>query len=208
MVASLTTKPILDGQAGLMDRRVLDLSGTGDGPFLAVQVLAKADGSAVVNPATSDKQDTLAGLVATDASLGGATAAAAGDTGASTTNGFLRWIRDKLVAGLVLAAGSALIGKVDHATTGIGHGSKTVATAGTDVALASSTPAKWVEIQARTTNTGMIAIGAAGVDATVGTGDGVLLAAGESRVYPCDNLADIYVDATVSGEGVRFTYGT
>jgi len=32
--------------------------------------------------------------VAQDASLGGASAPAAGNTGASTTNGFLRWLRD------------------------------------------------------------------------------------------------------------------
>lgn len=32
--------------------------------------------------------------VAQDASLGGTNAAAAGNTGASTTNGFLRWLRD------------------------------------------------------------------------------------------------------------------
>jgi len=32
--------------------------------------------------------------VAQDASIGGASATAAGNTGASTTNGFLRWLRD------------------------------------------------------------------------------------------------------------------
>lgn len=36
--------------------------------------------------------------VAQDASLGGASAAVAGDTGASTTNGFLRWIRDRFLS--------------------------------------------------------------------------------------------------------------
>jgi hypothetical protein len=97
---------------------------------------------------------------------------------------------------------------VGHNTTGIGHGVKTVTTAGTDVTLAASTAAKWVTVQAQTDNTGLIAVGGAGVDATEATGTGVLLEAGESYTCPCDNLADIFIDATVSGEGVRFTYGT
>jgi hypothetical protein len=97
---------------------------------------------------------------------------------------------------------------VAHNTTGIGHGVTTVTTAGTDVVLASSTAAKWVVIQAQTDNTGIIAVGATGVDATVATGTGVALAAGESVTLLVDNLADIFIDATVSGDGVRYTYGT
>lgn len=104
-------------------------------------------------------------------------------------------------------AGATDIGNVGHNTTGLGHGVKTVTTAGTDVALAASTVAKWAVIQAQTDNTGVIAVGAAGVDAAVATGTGVLLAAGESVTLPVDNLADVFIDATVNGEGVRFTYG-
>jgi len=36
--------------------------------------------------------------VAKDTSLGGSNAAAAGNTGASTTNGFLRWLRDRFLS--------------------------------------------------------------------------------------------------------------
>ena len=36
--------------------------------------------------------------VAQDASIGGASAPAAGNTGASTTNGFLRWLRDRFLS--------------------------------------------------------------------------------------------------------------
>lgn len=97
---------------------------------------------------------------------------------------------------------------VGHNTTGIGHGVKTVAAAGTDEALASSTAAKWVTVQAQTDNTGIIAVGASGVDATVATGTGVALVAGAHITLPCDNLADIFIDATVTGDGVRYTYGT
>ena len=96
----------------------------------------------------------------------------------------------------------------EHTTTGIGHGVKTVTTAGTDEALAASTSVKWVIIQAQTDNTGVIAVGGSGVDATVDSGNGILLAASEKVTLPCDNLADIYIDATVSTDGVRYTYGS
>jgi len=117
---------------------------------------------------------------------------------------------DTFAEKMVLGAdpSGASIGAVDHTTTGIGHGVKIVTTAGTDVVLAESTAAKWVTIQAQTDNTGLIAVGGSGVDATEATGTGVALAAGESITLPIDNLADIYIDSTVNGEGVRFTYGT
>lgn len=90
----------------------------------------------------------------------------------------------------------------------LGHGVKVVAAAGTDEALAASKNAKWVVIQAQTDNTGVIAVGASGVDATVATGTGVALAAGESLSLPANDLKNIFIDATVSGDGVRYTYGT
>lgn len=92
--------------------------------------------------------------------------------------------------------------------TGIGHGVKTVTTAGTDVALAASTACKRVTIQAQTDNTGWIAVGASGVDATESTGTGVLLAAGDVFELDIDNLSDVFIDSTVNGEGVRYTYFT
>lgn len=96
----------------------------------------------------------------------------------------------------------------NHATRTIGHGVKTVTSAGTDEPLvASSTPARWVEVQAQTDNTDGVAVGGSGVDATVATGTGILLFAGESRMFPINDLTDIYVDALVSGEGVRYIYG-
>ena len=114
------------------------------------------------------------------------------------------WVlKDRLVR---LVAGTAAFGIVGHDITGIGHGVTVVTTAGTDLVLAASTACKLVIIQAQTDNTGVIAVGATGVDATVATGTGVALYAGESVTIPCDNLADIYIDATVSGEGVRYSY--
>lgn len=107
-----------------------------------------------------------------------------------------------------IAAGTNAIGRVGHDVTGIGHGVTTVTTAGTDVALAGSTACKEVTIQAQTDNTSSIAVGATGVDATVATGTGILLGAGDSITLKCDNLADIYIDSLVNGEGVRYTYLT
>lgn len=95
-----------------------------------------------------------------------------------------------------------------HPTTGIGHGVKVVAAAGTDEALAASTAAKWVTIQAQTDNTDFVAVGAVGVDAAEAAGTGIMLDAGQSITIAIDNLAAVYVDALVSGEGVRFIYGT
>jgi hypothetical protein len=120
----------------------------------------------------------------------------------------LRRLKD-LLTGTILAAGSAIIGRVGHDKTGVEHGVKTVSSAGTDEPLvASSTPAKIVIVQAQTDNTGVIAVGASGVDATVATGTGVLLYAGDSMTLEVDDLADVYVDATVSTDGVRYTYLT
>lgn len=100
---------------------------------------------------------------------------------------------------------SGTVTAVNGITT-IGHGVKTITTAGTDEALAASTACKKVTIQAQTDNTTAIAVGAAGVDATEATGTGILLFPGDSFELEIDNLADIYIDATVSTEGVRYVY--
>ena len=109
---------------------------------------------------------------------------------------------------VVLKASTANVGKVGHDATGIGHGVTTVPTAGVDVVLAASTTCKILIIQAQTDNTGVIAIGGSGVDATIATGTGVALYAGEVIPLELDNLADVYIDATVSTDGVRYTYLT
>ena len=93
-------------------------------------------------------------------------------------------------------------------TVALGQGVKTIAAAGTDEVLAASTACRWVSIQAQTDNTGIIAVGGTGVDATVATGNGIALAAGDTLTLEITNLAAIYIDATVTGDGVRYTYGT
>tara|TARA_Y100000310_G_scaffold310544_1_gene355897 strand:+ start:4188 stop:4670 length:483 start_codon:yes stop_codon:yes gene_type:complete len=98
---------------------------------------------------------------------------------------------------------------VGHIKTGINHGVNEIASAGTEEELKNTaTPAKVVFIQSQTDNTGLIAVGGSGVDATEASGAGVILLPGETVVIETADLQDIYIDATVSGEGVRYTYLT
>lgn len=92
-----------------------------------------------------------------------------------------------------------------HDVTGVLSGRKVVATAGSRVALASSTAAKSVLICAETDNTGIVVVGSAsGVIADLATREGIPLSAGDAISLRCDNLADIGLDSTVSGDGVTF----
>lgn len=104
--------------------------------------------------------------------------------------------------------GTPVGGAPGHNITGIAHGKKTITTAGTAEALAASTPAKKVIIQAFNGNTSFVAVGGSGVDATDASGTGILLDAGDSVTLEIDNLADVYIDILVNGEGVRYTYFT
>lgn len=96
---------------------------------------------------------------------------------------------------------------IQHNTTSVGTGRKVVATAGTREALASSTTCKWVLITAETDNTGLVVVGGSSVVAALATRQGNPLYAGDTVVIPVDNLADLQLDSTVSGDGVTYTYG-
>ena len=95
-----------------------------------------------------------------------------------------------------------------HGITGGADGVTTVSSAGTDVVLGGDVACKKIDIQAQTDNTGLIAVGFTGVDATEATGTGVILYAGDTYSLEMVNLNLIYIDSTVSGEGVRYTYFT
>ena len=132
-----------------------------------------------------------------------------GETQATPTTYTVLGRLKALIDGIILATSSNIIGRVGHDKTNLADGVTVVTTAGTDVTLAASTVAKVVIIQAQTDNTSAIAVGASGVDATVATGTGILLYAGEWTPWiPVDNLADIYIDSLVNGEGVRYIYLT
>jgi hypothetical protein len=92
--------------------------------------------------------------------------------------------------------------------TGVADGRKTVTAAGTAEALATSTSCKLVIITAETDNTDYVVVGGSTVVAALATRRGVPLAPGDSVPIQTDNLADIYLDAVVSGEGVTYLYLT
>ena len=129
----------------------------------------------------------------------------------TTDNAVLDVIADK-ISDIADAYDSSIdvVGTVGviHSISGVGNGVKTVSHAGTDVALSGGATIKKIDIQAQTDNTGLIAVGASGVDATVSDGTGIILNAGDVYSLEIDNLAKIYIDATVDGEGVRYTYFT
>lgn len=96
------------------------------------------------------------------------------------------------------------LAKLNYST--IGDGRKVVTTAGTRVALAASTAIKTVVITAETDNTDKIVVGGSTVVAALATRQGTPLDPGDSLILNLDDLADVYIDSMVSGEGVTFTY--
>ena len=92
--------------------------------------------------------------------------------------------------------------------TGIANGRKVVAAAATAEALAGATTCQRVDITAETDNTGVIVVGGTTCIALLATRQGTPLNAGDSYSIDIDDLADVFIDATVSGEGVTFTYYT
>ena len=89
----------------------------------------------------------------------------------------------------------------------IADGIKAVTTAGTAVALvSSSTLCRMVQIQARPENTGVIVVGASTVVAASSTRRGIALVPGASVSIRVTDLVNLYLDATVSGEGVSYVY--
>lgn len=90
--------------------------------------------------------------------------------------------------------------------TPVDSSNKAVATAGSaETLVPASTPANRVDIQAFYSNTGVIAFG--GPSVSVSAKKGIELKAGD--VYSIEKITDllpIWIDASVSGEGVSFTW--
>ena len=118
-VASEATQALIHDQLDLKSSEVVaDLRGTGDKTLTDLwdelaSTLAVSD---------SASHTTLASI---DGGIGGATAAAAGDTGASTTNGFLRWLRDFWLGlkGIKTAANSLSMAQASDNVFIVGGGS-------------------------------------------------------------------------------------
>jgi hypothetical protein len=91
-------------------------------------------------------------------------------------------------------------------SSAVGDGRKTVTTAGTAVPLiAAGVGGNSTCITALSTNTGTICVGTSTVLAAAGTRRGTPLAPGESMTFNTDP-ALVWIDATVNGEGVSFSY--
>ena len=117
---------------------------------------------------------------------------------------------------VVLQAGTAAFGKLaansgvdigDVEVTSLPHGAtvyngqKYVSTAGTQVALASSQAITHsVTIMAQSGNSGWIYIG----NSSVSSSNGYILDAGDTLELKIANLATVYVDSSVNGEGVSY----
>lgn len=91
---------------------------------------------------------------------------------------------------------------------------KTVAAAATAERLSSTSIAfRSLVITAETDNTGVVVYGGSTVVAALSTRRGTPLAAGESKEFLAeqhgvDDLRDIFLDVTVSGDGVTASYVT
>ena len=109
--------------------------------------------------------------------------------------------------GIHTTALDAALATILKAAAAGGQGGKNVTTAATPLALAASTPCRAVVITARPGNTGKIAVGFSNaVRATAAAELGLVLAAGASVALAVTDLSLLFVDATVNGEGVSFTY--
>lgn len=86
----------------------------------------------------------------------------------------------------------------------------TIVTAGTRVPLsASSLKARAVLAQVAEGSSGTIVIGGATVVAALATRRGLMLPApGDAAMLECNDLADVYVDSTASGDVVTLLYWT
>lgn len=128
--------------------------------------------------------------------------------------GSRRLIRGQAISAInsivnALPVGGNKIGKVSHSNTGIGDGRKEVDVAGTaETLVASSIPCTKVNIMAEKNNTGIICVGGSSVVAAEATRTGIPLDAGQSQTIEIDDLVKIYLDTTVSTDGVTFNYFT
>jgi len=84
------------------------------------------------------------------------------------------------------------------------NGQVSVTTAGTAVALASSSVSiSKVTIKANAGNTGDIFVGDSGVTSS----NGLILAAGESVDVSIDDLNKVYIDSATNGDGISYIAG-
>ena len=108
--------------------------------------------------------------------------------------------RVALVANAGVEIGDVGVASVTLPTT-VYNGQNTVASAGTAEALATSQAlVSGVHVKALNANVGIVYVG----DSSVDSATGYELSAGESVFLETDNLADVYIDAATSADGVCY----
>jgi len=108
------------------------------------------------------------------------------------------WMIGLLVCSTAYADDPSIFATIDT-------GRKTVTTAGTRVAIASSTtPIKKALIQAERDNTGTVVVGGSSVVAALTTRQGIALSNDDAVVIQANDLANVYIDSEVNGEGVTY----
>ena len=115
-------------------------------------------------------------------------------------------INPEQIAGLMMAITNSG-GAGDAPNGGLYSGRKVVAVAGTAEKLnATKERCENMTITAESDNTGIIAVGDSAVVAAEGTQQGAILTPLGSITVKIGDLSKIYIDATVSGDGVTFAY--
>ena len=96
----------------------------------------------------------------------------------------------------------------DNPVGSFGTGRQTVKEGGKAVQLSTTTTGcNWVQVTAETDNTGIITIGGKNVVAKLEERQGLPLEKGDTATLPVGDLAQVYIDTTVNGDGVTFLYG-
>lgn len=114
---------------------------------------------------------------------------------------FSDYLKDETTQMAMLLAGAEEDGTKLPGPASITNGVKSVPTSGTRVALgASAVLTSGVTVKAKATNSGLIYVGGS----TVASSNGFQLAAGEEVFVEVGNVATVYVDAAVNGEGVTY----
>jgi hypothetical protein len=162
----------------------------------ANEVVVKSVPSAAVASGAIASGAIASGAVASGAFASGAVGSGAVASGAIASGA----VASGAIASGAVAAGAFALGAIS-VPTAIVHGQKTVTTAGTEVALGSSTTLySGVRIKALHANTGWIYVGANPVTSSTG----FVLDAGEEVFLEVANLATVYIDSSVNGEGVSY----
>lgn len=150
-----------------------------------------------VDPSTNELKVQTSGTVtvtgvATEATL-------------SALNAKFGSLGQKTMAGsapVVLASDQSTLNTLEATPTTVGAAQATVTTAGTEVQLGTNTCLS-VTVKAKSTNTGLIFVGG---DNTVSSTTGFILSAGEAISYAVSNTNKVWVDSSVNGEGVSYTW--